>query len=123
VTLTDDQARNIQGIGIAGFRKDRQLLIFARIRDPKKALGLLRELAHRTANAWEVKRFNEVYSEIRARGCEDEEAAQATWVATLLSASGRVDLAELPACEAAKGLEGSCTKSQAQLRSGARRQL
>lgn len=95
--------KNIQGVGIAGFRKDQQQLIFVRIDEPQKALGLLTELAHRTANAWEVKRFNDVYSEIRDRGREDEGAVTATWVATMVSAAGLkklgVNLDELPAGE------------------------
>jgi Dyp-type peroxidase family len=99
--ITKEQAKNIQGIGIAGFRKDHQQLIFARFDDPQEALSLLGELAHRTANAWEVRQFNDLYSEIRDRGREDEGAVKATWVATLLSASGlkklEVNLDELPA--------------------------
>jgi Dyp-type peroxidase family len=100
--ITDEQARNIQGIGIAGFRKDHQQLICVRIDDAHKSLHLLRELADRTASAWEVRRFNELYSEIRSRrGREEEGAVHATWIATLLSAAGLaklgVDLDELPA--------------------------
>jgi Dyp-type peroxidase family len=103
MTLTETQEKNIQGLGIAGFRKDRQQLIFVRIDEPKKARHLLHELAHRTANAWEVKRFNDLFSEIRSRGREDEGSVQATWVATALSARGLaklgVNVDELPAGE------------------------
>jgi Dyp-type peroxidase family len=103
VAIDEGAAKNIQGIGIAGFRKDRQQLIAVRIEDTKKARGLLRELAHRTANAWEVKRCNELFSEIRQRGREDERAVKATWIGTLVAASGLtklgVNLAELPAGE------------------------
>jgi len=99
--ITDNQAKNIQGIGIAGFRKDHQQLIGVRFDEPKKALGLVRELAHRTASAWEVKQFNDLFSEIRQRGREDDGAIKATWVGTLISAAGLtklgVALGELPA--------------------------
>jgi hypothetical protein len=97
---TDEQAKNIQGVGIAGFRKDHQLIAI-RIDHAQDALRLLGELAERTANAWEVKRFNDLFSEIR--GSEAEESIEATWLATLISASGfaklGVDLNELPAGE------------------------
>jgi Dyp-type peroxidase family len=103
MALTEAQARDIQGIGIAGFRKDHQQLIFARIEDPRKARRLVRELAHRTANAWEVRQFNDLFSEIRARTGGDERAVQATWIGTALSAAGLaklgVDLDELPVGE------------------------
>src|SRR5205085_1489284 len=82
--LTDAQAKNIQGVGIAGFRKDHQQLIAVRIDDAQRARRLVRELAERTANAWEVKRFNELFSEIRSRGREAEESIEATWLATLI---------------------------------------
>lgn len=103
MALSEEQAKNIQGLGIAGFRKDRQQLIFLRIEDAKKAHKLLAELANRTANAWEVKQFNDLFSEIRARGREGEGTVKATWVATLLSASGlkKLDIGfdDLPAGE------------------------
>jgi Dyp-type peroxidase family len=99
--ITDDQARNIQGVGIAGFRKDHQELIFVRVDEPTQALGLLRELTLRTANAWEVKHFNDLFSEIKDRGSDPDATVQATWVAILLSAAGLgklgVALSELPA--------------------------
>jgi Dyp-type peroxidase family len=86
--MTDKQARNIQGVGIAGFRKDHQGLIGVRIDDPHKARKFLHHLSQRTANAWEVKRFNEEFSEIKRRGGADPEELQSTWVATLIAASG-----------------------------------
>lgn len=101
--VADEQAKNIQGIGIAGFRKDRQRLIGVRIDDVKKMRPFVRELAIRTASAWEVKRFNEVFSTIRTRGRAAEGAVSATWLGTLVSASGLaklgVDLSTLPAGE------------------------
>jgi Dyp-type peroxidase family len=97
---TEIRPQNIQGIGIAGFRKDHQHLLGVRIEDPKKVHPLLLELAHRTASAWEVRQFNDLFSELRSRGREDEHAVQATWVGTLISAAGLaklgVDLDELP---------------------------
>src|ERR1700693_5765414 len=92
MVLTDTQAQNIQGLGIAGFRKDRQQLIFVRIKDAKKARKLVGKLAQRTANAWEVKAFNDLFSEVRARGREGEGTIKATWVGALFSASGLAKL-------------------------------
>jgi Dyp-type peroxidase family len=98
--ITDAQAKNIQGIGIAGFRKDHQQLIFIRIDDPRKVLQLLQELSHRTSSAWEVKQFNELFSELRHRQNHDPDALEVVWVGTLVSASGYrkldVNLDELP---------------------------
>lgn len=100
MTLTDAQAQNIQGIGIAGFRKDHQQLIFVRIDNPQKALQLLRDLSHRTNSAWEVRRFNELFSEIRRRRNHDPETLEVVWVGTLISANGYrklgVNVDELP---------------------------
>jgi Dyp-type peroxidase family len=101
MSLTDTEAQNIQGIGIAGFRKDHQQLIFVKIDDPAGGRALLAELASRTANAWEVKQFNDLFGEIAAREREPLETIRATWIATLISASGYsklgVNLQELPA--------------------------
>ena len=35
-------------------------------------------------NAWEVKHFNELFSELRDRSSDPDATVQATWVATLL---------------------------------------
>lgn len=101
MAANDVNSKNIQGIGIAGFRKDHQHLLGVRLEDAKKVHPLLLELAHRTASAWEVKQFNDLFSELRSRGREDEHSVQATWVGTLISAAGLTklgaDLGELPA--------------------------
>ena len=116
---TDEQAKNIQGVGIAGFRKDHQELIFVRIDEPQKAFRLLGEFAQRTANAWEVKHFNDLYSEIRDRGREDEGAVKAIWVATLVSSEGLkklgVDLDELPAGEGYDAFKAGMAARAAQI--------
>lgn len=87
-TFTDDQQRNIQGLGIAGYRKDLQHLIFIRFSDAEGARKLLRWLHPHTANAWEVRRFNEVFSEMRRRRHGNDPPIQATWMGVLLSARG-----------------------------------
>jgi Dyp-type peroxidase family len=101
MAANDVNSKNIQGIGIAGFRKDHQHLLGVRLEDAKKAHPLLLELSHRTASAWEVRQFNDLFSELRSRGREDEHSVQATWVGTLISAAALtklgVDLDELPA--------------------------
>lgn len=88
--LSDSDLQDIQGIGLAGFRKDFQELIAVSFGDPKAALVLLGYLAERTANSWEVRGFNAVFSEIAAR-C-GEGVIEATWVGTAISAAGYTKL-------------------------------
>ena len=65
--LSDDNLRNIQGIGLAGFRKDQQEFVFVRFDDQASGRRLLNELAPSVASAWEVGEFNRVFSEVRKR--------------------------------------------------------
>jgi Dyp-type peroxidase family len=100
--LDDRIARNIQGISIAGFKKDHQQLLFVRFGDDAaRTRRLLEYLAHRTDSAWEVRKFNDLFSELRRRERQPEETVRATWTGTLISASGfrklGVNLDELPA--------------------------
>ena len=80
------QLHDIQGFGIAGFRKDHQELIFVRFGDPAGGRQLLDWLGSRAASAWEVGTFNEVFSEVRRRS--HAETLSATWVGVLISAAG-----------------------------------
>jgi hypothetical protein len=98
--LTPDQRRNIQGVGLAGFRKDFQQLLFLRFADAATARKLLATLKDHVASYLEVRAFNEAYSEILNRtGRED--VIEATWVGLLIGPEGYiklgVDLSELPA--------------------------
>jgi Dyp-type peroxidase family len=97
--LTPDQRRNIQGVGLAGFRKDFQELLFVRFADVPSGRTLLTLLKDRVASYLEVRAFNEAYSEILSRtGRED--VLEATWVGLLIGPEGYVklgvDISELP---------------------------
>lgn len=83
----DNQLKNIQGFGLAGFRKDQQEALFIRFGDRAGARALLAWLGPQVANAFEVGDFNKVFSEIRARtGRED--TVEARWTAVMISAAG-----------------------------------
>ena len=84
--FTTQQLQDIQGFGIAGFRKDNQELIFLRVGDPAGGRRFLGWLQPRIASAWEVGTFNGVFSEIKSRS--KAETIGATWVAVLVSAAG-----------------------------------
>lgn len=87
--FTDEQLRNVQGLGIAGYKKDLQHLLFIHFGDADGSRRLLKWLRAHTANAWEVRRFNELYSEMhrRDRGSEDP-PIQAHWLGVSISARG-----------------------------------
>jgi Dyp-type peroxidase family len=98
--LTSDQQRNIQGVGLAGFRKDTQELMFLRFGDAASARSLLAKLEPYMATFAEVSQFNAAFSEILQRtGRED--VVEATWVGLLIGPRGYgklgVNLGELPA--------------------------
>jgi len=101
--LTDEQLRNIQGLGLAGFRKDIQDLIGVRFRSADAGRRLLKVATPLTANAWEVRAFNALFSEIRRRTGGMERIVEATWHGLLISAKGYsvlgVNTNELPAGE------------------------
>lgn len=84
--FTTQQEQDIQGFGIAGFRKDHQEVLFVRLGDPTGGRRLLGWLQPRTASAWEVGNFNSVFSEVRARTYQ--ETLCATWLGVLISAAG-----------------------------------
>ena len=73
----------LQGIGLAGFRKDHQHLMFVDFGTGDAGKHLIRRLAPLVANDTEVSRFNALFSEIRRRrGTAQlaERAVQATWI-------------------------------------------
>lgn len=114
-TFSDQQLRDIQGFGIAGFRKDHQELLFVRFGDAAGGRRLLGWLQPQTASAWEVERFNEVFSEVRAR--TQAETLSATWVGVLISAAGYealgVAISALPAGEGINAFRaGMAARSQ-----------
>lgn len=82
--------KDVQGISVAGFRKDHQELIGVRFGPTTPTMRLIGHLADRTANAFEVARFNDVFSEIKHR--IGEGVIEATWVGTAISAAGYAKL-------------------------------
>lgn len=88
--FTDDQLRDIQGVGIAGFKKNYSHFMFVGFGDQVGARGFVGQIAPLVGTAWEVGRFNEVFSEIRHRN--GEELLEATWVGFGISSSGYAKL-------------------------------
>ena len=84
--FTSEQLEDIQGFGIAGFNKDHQELLFVRVGDPVGGRRLLSWLQSRTASAWEVGTFNQLFKEIKGR--TNNEPLAVTWIAVLISAAG-----------------------------------
>ncbi len=85
--LNQEQERNIQGVGVAGFRKDHQHLLFVTFRDATSGQMLLSSLADLVASSLEVSAFNRAFSEILHRtGRED--VIEATWVGLLVGPRG-----------------------------------
>lgn len=99
--FTDQQLQDIQGFGLGGFRKDSQESLFIKIGTPDGGKTFLRWLTPHVANAWEVDRFNRVFSEVRRR--TGDESVKATWTGVMISAAGYaalgVPLADLPTGE------------------------
>ena len=91
---TEVREDNIQGVGLPGFRKDHQELLFVRFGEAKKARRLIGHISPTVANHKEVAAFNGLYSEIRGRGGEAADAwtVQATWLAVGLTAGGMEEL-------------------------------
>lgn len=100
--LGTHQQKNIQGIGLAGFRKDYQHLLAVRFQSADAGRRLLTTLAPRVATTWEVRSFNEVFSEIRRRSGR-EHVVEAVWTGLVISAKGfatlGVSVGELPQSE------------------------
>ncbi len=116
MALTLQERRNIQGVGLAGFRKDYQEFIFIRFDDADAARTLIHRLAPRVASAWEVRTFNILFSEIRHR-TDLEGVVEATWASLMISAKGLekigVDLSSLPNNEGASAFRaGMANRSQ-----------
>ena len=91
---TELRKENVQGVGLAGFRKDHQELLFVRFGEAKKARRLIGHIAPTVASHKEVAAFNSLFSEIRGRGGEAADAwtVQATWLAVGLTAVGMEEL-------------------------------
>lgn len=89
--LSPEQERNIQGVGVAGFRKDHQQLLFVRFADAPSGRQLLTVMKDFVASHLEVAAFNQAYSEILKRtGRED--VVESTWVGLMIGPKGYAKL-------------------------------
>jgi Dyp-type peroxidase family len=116
--FTDDQLRDIQGIGIAGFKKNYSHFMFVGFGDQASGRALIARVAPLVGTAWEVGRFNEVFSEIRHRN--GEELLKATWVGFGISSSGYTKLgvnldADLPLGEGNSAFKAGMAARSAQV--------
>ena len=115
--FTDNQLKNIQGLGIAGYRKDYQHLLFVNAGDQGAGRRLLAWLEPRVATAWEVGRFNQLFSEIRGRS--NSEPLSATWFGVAVSAAGfnvlGVSLAGLPPREGSAAFAAGMARRTTQI--------
>jgi Dyp-type peroxidase family len=84
--LGDQELQDIQGI-IARFSKDHQELVFVQFGSAAAGQRLLGNLAPCVSNAWEVRGFNQLFSEIVARS-STEHVVEATWIGLGISAHG-----------------------------------
>jgi Dyp-type peroxidase family len=84
--FTDAQLQQIQGFGIAGFRKDHQETLFVRVGSATGGKQLVAWLAPQVANAWEVGTFNALFKEVRDR--TGDEPLAVVWTGLLVSATG-----------------------------------
>src|ERR1700676_235694 len=88
--FSDDDLKNIQGFGLAGFKKDHSHFLFVRFTSPAAGRAFLTKLSGRVASAWEVGTFNEVFSESRQRSTVEN--FEATWIGLGLSSAGLAQL-------------------------------
>jgi Dyp-type peroxidase family len=117
--FSESEEQTIQGIGLARFRKDHQELLFLRFGAPAGARRLLGELAPRVASLWEVKRFNDLFSEVSGRVAGGQEGVvEATWVGLGIAARGYralgVNLDELGATAGAEAFKEGMAKRSAE---------
>jgi Dyp-type peroxidase family len=113
--IPDSDLQNIQGLGLGGYRKDQQHLLFVRFGDPQAARRLLAGLSVQIASAWGVNAFNQLFAEIKQRSGED--VIEATWLGLGISGHGYqklgVDLTELGSSEGANAFQqGMANRSE-----------
>lgn len=101
-------ADDVQGFGLAGFRKDHQRLLAVRFGSQAAGQKIVARLADEAATHNEVASFNRLFAEVRARRQrEDEddngEVLSALWTAGLLSAVGLRTLGVDPTAGAPAG--------------------
>ena len=64
---------------MVGFNKDHQRLVFARFADSQSGGGFLAALEPNVSSAYDVKSFNALYKEVRARRHGEKGIIKATW--------------------------------------------
>lgn len=116
--FTDEELRDIQGFGIAGFNKDHQESLVIRIGSQEGGRAFVRWLSPQVANAWEVSSFNAIFREIRQR-TEGSEPLEATWTALIISAAGfaalGVPITDLPAGDSATAFAAGMANRSTQI--------
>lgn len=113
--FTEPKEKNIRGIGLPRFRKDHQEALFLRFGIAEGARRLVGRLAPCVASLWEVKRFNEVFSETNSRVPGGQEGVvEAAWVGLGIPARGHralgVSLDELGATTGAESFKEGMAK-------------
>jgi Dyp-type peroxidase family len=87
------QLDQIQGNVVAGFNKDSTTYLFLSLPDePERARAWLAGLVGQVATAEEVKRFNDLFRDIRRRRGQREGAVEAAWMNLAFTHEGLVKL-------------------------------
>lgn len=80
-------AHNIQG-DLVGFNKDNQCFVFLHFTDQASARAFLTSLEPNISSAWEVRKFNELYKQVRAKRGGSKGIIEASWTNIAFSFSG-----------------------------------
>ncbi len=80
--------KNVQGNVLAPFSKDHQRLMLLEMTDQAGGVAWLHAMSGEVATSDEVRRFNDLFRDVRARRAEHREVVQAVWTQLLLSAQG-----------------------------------
>src|SRR5256885_142496 len=95
---TTPDLRDIQG-NLIGFNKDHQRLVFLRFADQASGRAFLAALEPNVANGYEVRAFNDLYKELRAKRGGEKGIIEAAWTNVALTAKGLV-LLQAPGLDA-----------------------
>jgi Dyp-type peroxidase family len=105
-------------MGLAGFRKDHQVLIGVRFGTAEAGKRFIGRSAGRVATLWEVRHFNRLFSEIRHR-TNEEGIVEASWRGLLLSHKGLqvvgLDVTGLPQGESTNAFAAGMAQRAAQI--------
>lgn len=84
---TSPDLHAVQG-NLIGFNKDHQRLVFVHFPDAPTARAFIQALEPNVANGYEVKAFNELYKELRAKRGGENGIIQAAWTNVVFSFAG-----------------------------------